>query len=278
MQSLIPVPVPGLAHAPGKLPLVFSHANGYPPESYSILLTSLAQHYPVYTFAHRPLWGVQVAPHFLSWQHYANDLAATLSQVGLGRVCLIGHSMGGVVSMLTALQQPQSVAAVIAMDPVLLTFKRWALSRLLVNTLKRDTPMITRTLGRPRHFETHDAAFAFYRSKRAFSRMSDESLWHYVRAGHVSSDKAGVRLLWTPEWEACVYRSVPYIFHRLKRLSLPMLGLVGEDTDVLEPAALDRWQTVVPKLQLRTLSGGHLLPLENPEDCLEQIHPFLKSL
>ena len=276
MQSLIPVPGP--AHDSGRLPVVFSHANGYPPDSYSALLTSLAQHYPVYTIAHRPLWGEQAAPDFLPWQYYANDLAATLSKAGLNRVCLIGHSMGGVVSMLTALQQPQSVAAVIAMDPVLLTFKRWVLSRLLTNTLKRDMPMITRTLGRPRQFETHDAAFAFYRPKRAFSRMDDQALRNYVQAGHVSSDKAGVRLLWTPEWEACIYRSVPYIFHRLKRLSLPMLGLVGEDTDVLEAAALDRWQTVVPQLQLRTLSGGHLLPLENPEDCLEQIHPFLKSL
>ncbi len=276
MPSLIPVPGP--AHAPGKLPLVFSHANGYPPESYSILLTSLAQHYPVYTFAHRPLWGVQSAPSFLSWQRYADDLAATLSQSSLSHVCLIGHSMGGVVSMLTALQQPQVVSALIAMDPVLLTFTRWALLRLQIKVLKRDTVIITRTLGRPRQFENHDAAFAFYRPKRAFSRMGDQSLRNYVQAGHVTSDQGDVSLLWTPEWEACVYRSVPFIFHRLKRLSLPMLGLVGENTDVLEASALDRWQAVVPQLQLRLLKGGHLLPLENPEGCLEQIQPFLTSL
>ena len=56
--------------------LLFSHANGYPPGSYRVLLEALEETMdaPVVSHAHRPLTTDQPAPVFFSWQEYANDL------------------------------------------------------------------------------------------------------------------------------------------------------------------------------------------------------------
>jgi len=256
---------------------LFAHANGYPPGSYEALLSGLGAHVDVQAIEHRPLWAEDPAPTFLSWQVYARDLLDRIKERD-DPVWVVGHSMGAASAILAASQEPSRFKGIVALDPVLISDRFWFWSRLMTRLKPDVMPIVKRALARPHQFESYEAAFQFYRGKRVFQQVSDEVLMDYVKAGHQEAEDEQVCLRYSGSWEACVYRSVPYIFHRLKRLSLPMLGLVGEDTDVLEAAALDRWQTVVPQLQLRTLSGGHLLPLENPEDCLEQIHPFLKSL
>ena len=112
--------------------------------------------------------------------------------------------------------------------------------------------MVRQALGRPRHFDSHDAAFAFYRSKRPFQRISDDVLWDYVRAGHAPAASGGVDLRWTGAWEACVYRSAPSMFRRLGGLRIPMLGIVGRDSAVFRPESIARWRQAVPEVEVQT--------------------------
>ncbi len=47
---------------------------------------------------------------------YAEDMLALFDKLGLGKVILIGTSMGGLISMLVATQQPQRVGAIVLND------------------------------------------------------------------------------------------------------------------------------------------------------------------
>ena len=53
----------------------------------------------------------------LSLQQHANDLAAFIESLQLGPVDLLGHSRGGVVSLLVASQHPELVRRLILADP-----------------------------------------------------------------------------------------------------------------------------------------------------------------
>ena len=53
--------------------------------------------------------------------------------------------------------------------------------------------MVRGALRRPHHFESHQAAFEFYRGKRAFAAIADKELMDYVFAAHAPSDQ-GVTL------------------------------------------------------------------------------------
>jgi len=84
--------------------LLFSHANGYPPDSYRVLLTSLSENLgvSVSTHAHRPLVSDEPPPTFLTWRTYASDLIERIEGDEQGPVWLIGHSMGAASAVLAA--------------------------------------------------------------------------------------------------------------------------------------------------------------------------------
>lgn len=264
------------ALAQGGGTVVFAHANGYPPGSYRALLAPIAEEYRLFTVEHRPLWSDEEVPRRLGWQVYADDLIATLDQARLGPVWLVGHSMGAVTGMLAALKRPDLFSGLAALDPVLLPLRYWLMAQLAGRIPGGEIPIAQIALKRPHHFQSHEAAFQFYRGKRPFRRLSDAVLWDYVYAGHREVPGHGVELCWSGAWEACVYRSAPSILYRLAKWQLPMLGIAGLESDVLSQSALQRWQRVVPGLELEVLPGGHLIPLEAPDACAARILDFLQ--
>ena len=107
--------------------------------------------------------------------------------------------------------------------------------------------------------------------------MSDAALRDYVQSAHRHIEGRGVTLRWTGAWEACVYRSAPYLLNQMHRLKMPMLGIAGEHSDVLTTATLQQWESTVSQLSLHVLPGGHLVPVELPEECADLIHEFIST-
>ncbi len=271
MQTLHEVSAPDNAAA--RPVVVFAHANGYPPESYRTLFEPLLPHCRLMTVEHRPFWQSGPALTTQNWRVYADDLVETLKREATEPVFLVGHSMGAVIGMLAALQQPGLFRGIVALDPVLIPFKMWLPGQIL-RAVGKELPMVQSALRRPGCFDSHEAAFAFYRKKRPFRRVSDEVLWDYVLGGHATRD-GGVSLRWTGAWEACVYRSAPLMLSRLRGLRITTLGIVGRDSDVCRPGNLEKWQRAMPSAEIQAVEGGHLLPLENPGACVKLITPFL---
>lgn len=255
-------------------PLLFAHANGYPPGSYRQFLAPLAEHCAVTAYRHRPLWSAQPAPLRANWHLFASDLVQTLERWGREPVWMVGHSLGAVVSLLAALKRPGLFRGLVLIDPVFLPSRQALSLRIAPGGALRRMPLVRKTLGRPSRFRDPAAAFEFHRGKRAFAGMSDDVLWDYVRAGTRPVD-SGVELAWSPGWEAAVYASVPLVWPRLLRLRLPTLGLRGEHSDILTDAALRRWARLQPGAELHTCPGGHLLPLEHPGDTAARVIDFL---
>ena len=256
--------------------LVFAHANGYPPEAYRALLEPLCDDFAVFTVEHRPFWSAEPPPTYLSWQHYAHDLIGTIEGAARGPAIMVGHSMGGVVSLLLCLARPELCSRMVLIDPVLVPYGFWFANQVLMRCFGRDLHMVTKAQNRPHNFESYQSAFDFYRSKRPFRGISDDVLWDYVRAGHAQDGTEGwVSLRWQGAWEACVYRSAPSVIRSLRKIHQPTCGIVGENSAVMGPVARARWRQAMPNVELNTLEGGHLIPLEQPQACANLIQKFL---
>ncbi len=262
--------------ADGRPQILFAHANGYPPGSYQRLLEQLNTYGQVLTVEHRPLWQPAPIPRFLPWRVYAEDLINTLARSKAGPLWLVGHSMGAITGMLAAQQAPRHFKGVIALDPVLLPRSVLLAGSVMMRFLRREMTITQRALNRPHRFDDHQAAFDFYRSKRPFKNIDDEVLWHYVRAGHAAAADGSVALRWAGAWEACVYRSAPFMLSRLRQFKLPMLGIAGQDSDVLTSATLKAWQQAMPSLDLHVVPGGHLVPLEASSVCADLAIDFIE--
>ncbi len=257
--------------------LVFAHANGYPPGSYRHFLNLLGTRYRVRGYRHRPLWDDGPAPQRANWHRFAADLVETLEHGVEEPVWMVGHSLGAVVSMLAAVRRPDLFRGLVLIDPVFLSTRQALSTRFTPYPLLKRVPLISKTLGRPRHFDSAQAAFDFHRGKRAFTRFSDTALWDYVHAGTgASSDSEDtVELVWAPEWEAAVYASVPVVWRHLARLNLPTQGLRGVLSDTLSEQAFARWAVTQPGAELHTCPGGHLLPLEEPDSTAHYVLDYL---
>ena len=257
--------------------VLFSHANGYPSGSYRVLTEAIGRERAIRPFDHRPLWGEPPSGQFLSWQTYANDLIERIEADQAGPVWLIGHSMGAASGILAAARRPELFAGIVALDPVLVPTRIWFWSVLVNRLMPSGMPIIKRALARPHEFDDLDSAFTFYRGKRVFSAISDEVLRDYVEAGHAVSESGEVRLRYSGAWEACVYRSVPRMTPSLSALTCPVLIVAGDSSTVLTPATLEGVHQLNPRISSVVLPGGHLLPLESPEQCAEQTLAFIEA-
>jgi len=241
--------------------ILFLHANGFPPGTYASFLTAISSLGRISTVEHRPLW-VEQAPAFLDWGVYADDVIATLEREVKGPVWLVGHSMGGAISLLVANKAPHLVRGIVGLDPVTINSQFLAFSRLAFRLWPDKPKMIRGALGRPHQFGSYEAAFSFYRTKRAFASVGDRELNDYVHAAHEESDE-GVSLRYSGAWEACVYRSPPNLWKTFETISKPMHILGGEHSYVIVPKVAERLRKL-ERVHFETIEAGHLLPMEKP--------------
>jgi pimeloyl-ACP methyl ester carboxylesterase len=257
-------------------PVLFAHANGYPPGSYRQLLQRLATGCRLVAVRHRPLWGAPEPPAGrLRWGAFADDLLDTLDATGLDRPWLLGHSMGATIGLLAAAGAPERFRGLLLLDPVFLPTRFVVGARLTPRRRLERMPLIRRALSRPRHFTDEAEAFAFYRGKRAFQGFDDTALSDYVAASCRPAAGGGLELAFPAPWEAAIYASAPLVWPALARLRLPVLGLRGEHSDTLSAAMFLRWRRLQPRAELHSCPGGHLFPLEHPAPVAQRVLDYL---
>jgi pimeloyl-ACP methyl ester carboxylesterase len=112
--------------------------------------------------------------------------------------------------------------------------------------------------------------------------MSDENLRIYIEG--ITRPKADhtYELVYSPEWEAQIYRTALRdfdIWRDLPKLDVPTLFIRGAETDTfLESAAkFVKWKQ--PKARVETLDKStHLLPLERPQEIFDMLQSFLQEV
>jgi len=265
-------------------PMHIALANGFPPQVYTPLLEPFTSEYRVMSFPPRPMWTNPPAPTTLAtWEVAADDLLAAFDAHNVTDVIALGHSLGGVVTMLAAVKQPERFKGIVLLDPTI--FPPHALRTLwLMRTvgLEGRFPLVQRALQRRAHFADEQEAFDYWRPKKLFKTWPDEQLWRYVDGLTQPDGNGGLELAWSPAWEARVYASVyTNSWRKVAQLDnlLPVLTLRGTATNTfLEPAAQTMRQRV-PSMTYAELEGqGHLFPMEAPDETRAVIQAWLAGL
>jgi pimeloyl-ACP methyl ester carboxylesterase len=248
--------------------LHFAHANAYPPGSYRRFLTLLAESFQVTAVHHRPLWPGSDPATLESWHDIANDLIAFFDQRKMAGAVGVGHSLGGVVTMMASLKRPELFRLLILIDPVFLPPPALELFSGPHGPFSaEEQPLVQGALKRRNEWPSRQAAFERFRAKGVFSRLSDEVLWDYVRHGTRETGDGRVELAYSAAWEARIYALPPTdVWHLIPQVSHPMLAIRGAESDTLLPEAWALWQQLQPQATfVEVADSGHLLPMERPE-------------
>ena len=264
------------------LPIVFSHANSFPASTYRVL------------FQHLKTRGFEVSaverygpdpkyPVTSNWPHLVQQLAdfagPEVQRLGQ-RVFLVGHSLGGFLSVMAAARHPELVRGVLLIDSPLIG--GWKAN--VVGVAKRTQVVGSISPGRvsrQRRFSwaSNEEALEHFRKKKAFARWHPEVLHDYIT--HGLQDQDGKRVLgFDRAVETAIYNTLPHNLGRLLSkhpLQCPAAFIGGRDSDEMKQVGMAMTLRVT---QGRTmmLDGSHLFPMEQPMATAAAIEAALLNL
>jgi pimeloyl-ACP methyl ester carboxylesterase len=206
------------------------------------------------------------------WPHLVEQLIASIDEPVYG----VGHSLGGYLNYLAAVQRPDLFRGIVLLDaPIIGPFRGTMLGAVKrLGIVDRVTPAGA-TRDRRSTWPTREEARAHFRTRSLFKDFSDQALDDYIEHGLVE-EGGKLRLKIDPAIEYQIYRTIPHdMMRHLPKLRVPAVFIGGERSDVVRRVRLAGMK---PKFRLRKVPGGHLFPFERPREAARSIAQALEEL
>jgi len=262
--------------------LIFSHANGFPAGTYRVLFRHLRARgfrvRAVEQFGHAPEYPVTN-----NWPHLVRqlaDFAAEETAKSGEPAWLVGHSLGGFLSLMAAAHHPVLARGVLLLDSPLLG--GWKATT--VGVFKRTQLVGAFSPGRVSrrrrmHWPDTASALAHFQSKRVFARWDPEVLRDYVE--HGTREEDGQRVLgFSREVETAIYDNLPHDLEpllRRKPLQCPAAFIGALQSREMRQVGLGLTERIT-RGRIMMVDGSHLFPMEQPQMAAAAIEAALLNL
>ena len=279
-------------------PVVFSHGNSFPASTYRVMLDSLRNRgfavSAIEKFGHDPKYPVTD-----NWPHLVQQLA-DFAQAAADRagqpMFLVGHSLGGFLSLMCAAKHPALARGVVLLDSPILG--GWRASTL--NIVKRTPLMKSVSPGlvsrkRRNSWTDREAVFEHFRSKKAFAKWDEQVLHDYIDHGTFDSDEMSTplpdivpgkalgpsrTLSFDRDVETAIYETLPHNLSALLRhypLECPVAFIGGRQSREMRQVGMAMTDKVT-KGRIMMLDGTHLFPMEKPIAAAAAVEASLRNL
>jgi pimeloyl-ACP methyl ester carboxylesterase len=220
------------------------------------------------------------------------DFAGPEIEKHRGPVFLVGHSLGGFLSVMCAAQHPllggRGVQGVLLLDSPLLGGWRARTVALMKGVQLVGSVSPGKVSRRRRNqWPSAEDALAHFQHKRAFARWHPQMLRDYI--AHGTHDQPGPHgtqrvLGFDRDVETAIYNTLPHQLDRLLRrhpLRCPVAFIGGTESQEMRQVGMAMTRKVVgpdhPE-RLRWIEGSHLFPMEHPLDTAATIDALLQTL
>ena len=208
-----------------------------------------------------------------NWPHLVQELAdfaaGQVKKTGQA-AWLVGHSLGGFLSLMCAIQHPelggQPIRGVVLLDaPVIGGWRATGLGLAKRSRLVSSVSPGAISRKRKHQWASQQDALAHFSSKKIFTRWHAQSLQDYV--AHGTHDADGHRCLsFDRGVETAIYNTLPdNLENLLKRhpLKCPVTFIGGKQSQEIRRVGMTLTEKVT-KGRIMMLDGTHLFPMENP--------------
>jgi len=259
-----------------------AHATGFCAEVYTPLAERLSSRMQVVGMDDRGHGKTRVPanPHKLkNWDVFVEDQIRFFEHLG-EPVIAMGHSRGGVVSLLLAVRRPDLVRALVLLDPTILPLSWmwwWYLAK--KTGFAKFVPIARRASHRRTQWPDRKTIFNIYQGKFPFKVWKDGFLEGYIEGGTEHTMEGNVRLCCDPAWEARCFAVCPHIVWRyVPRIKVPTLLLYGAESDTFLKPAVRRFKSLLPAATVKGFEDtSHFVPMERPDECAQEIFSFLEK-
>ena len=262
--------------------IVFSHANSFPAATYGVLFKSLKSRgftvKAVDKFGHHPDYPVTN-----NWRHLVqqlHDFARREVDKAGEPAWLVGHSLGGFLSLMCAARHPELARGVLLVDSPLLG--GWRATTLgVIKQAQLVGSFSPGAVSRKRRHRWPSAAdaLAHFQHKKAFAKWDPLVLADYVRLGMHAENGEHV-LSFDRDVETAIYNTLPDNLERLVRrhpLKCPVSFIGGTHSAEMKQVSMTMTNKLVQG-RVMMLEGSHLFPMEKPLATAAAIEASLRNL
>ena len=266
--------------------IVFSHGNSFPASTYSVLFKGLKSRgfdvHAIEKLGHDPQYPVTS-----NWPHLVQQLADfTAEKVAKAAqsAFLVGHSLGGFLSLMCAATHPklggELVRGVVLLDsPVIGGWRATALSVAKRAQLVGSVSPGAVSRRRKNQWPGEEEALAHFLSKKAFARWDAQTLRDYIAHGTHAHEGAR-HLSFDREVETAIYNTLPHNLEQIiKRhpLKCPLAFIGGRESTEVKQVGMALTERLT-KGRVMMMDGTHLFPMERPQATAAAIEAALLNM
>ena len=262
--------------------IIFSHGNSFPASTYSQIFKSLRSRKfkvkAVEKFGHDPRYPVSN-----NWPNLVQqliDFSAATSKKSGEPVWLVGHSLGGFLSLMAAAKQPALVHGVVLLDaPIVGGWRSKALGVMKTTQIMKAVSPGAVSRKRRNTWDNIEDAFAHFRAKKVFAKWDENVLRDYVTHGTIELDGKRV-LAFDRDIETRLYNTLPDNLDKLLArhpVKCPVTFVGGRSSHEMQQVGLAMTQRIT-KGRIIMLDGSHLFPMEKPLATAAAIELALRDM
>jgi pimeloyl-ACP methyl ester carboxylesterase len=248
-------------------PVIFVHGALSDYRTWSPQLNSLSHRYHVISYSRRYHQAGIATNYAADYTHrrHVGDLIALIEALGLGPAHLVGHSYGGTVAALAAMERPEMVRSLILGEPSLFSVLTQAddmvslrLHRIALNVVQKLAENGEQRLAIREYCN-------IVLGKDAFGELPLEALLVITQNAHTLGPM--LRTYFEPTELDC---------NRAQTINTPTLVVTGELSPKIYRAISRQLDSALPNSELRILpAASHGLQMENPADFNAAVLEFV---
>lgn len=211
---------------------------------------------------------------------YVYDLAQLIHQLNLGPVTLIGHSLGGAITVRYAGIYPENVKRLVAIEGLGRSPKMQAemASKTMVERMRSWVDEQRQVAGRvPRRYTSIEEAFA--RMQEQNKHLSEEQARHLTVHGVVQNEDGS----YTWKFDNYVRVFLPYDMPQPDieavwgNISSPSLMVYGKESWASDPRSDGRFAHFKTATFVQIAGAGHWVQHDQLDTFMKLVEPFLKG-
>ena len=251
---------------PSDPPVLMLHATGLCAWPWKPIARRLAERYRVLAFDQRGHGDTDPSDKGYRFEYAGEDLAAIVEAMHLESPRVIGHSSGGLATIIASRILPGRFGRVVLVETRVSNDVPTAPSQDL--NRRADRTRMKRSV-----WESREAMFDAYRTRSAFKDWEDEPYRQFIEGGTRLLPDGRAELKCHPETEATFYgmRDDLPVQDYLSGLAGDWLLLLADYPGSQRPcdAGVKQFRQLVPGSVVKPMGkGSHFLPMEYPDDVL----------
>ena len=252
--------------------VIMVHATGLCSAVWNPIATKLSQTKHVMAFDQRGHGDSDKSDSGNSFELIGEDLASIIEILGESQIFVVGHSSGGIATLIADHLLSGQIAKAMLVETRILDGQRsGGILKKRADQTRRKRPI----------WENRNTMYEAYRPRDAFKNWAEECFISFIERGTKLLPDGKVQLKCSPEIEASFYeqRENLVLSNYFKDLTAEYKILLGNypEAQHIDDNDLVYFLNNVPDSSVKSMQiGSHFLPLEHPQAVFEEIEEFFR--